>query len=137
MTYISSALRRQVYQRATGRCEYCLLPEQYTIKRHEVDHVYAEKHGGATVEANLCLCCAICNRYKGSDIASLDPKTNEPVFLFHPRREVWTEHFRFDSAIIVGLTPQGRATARLFHMNDDDSVDERARLIKLGRYPAF
>ena len=135
MTYISPALRRQIYQQAEGRCEYCLLHERYTIKRHEVDHIYAEKHGGGAAADNLCLCCAVCNRFKGSDMASLDPETGAPVFLFHPRRDLWAQHFRLEGARIVGLTPQGRATVRLLHVNDDDSVDERARLIRLRRYP--
>lgn len=36
---------------------------------------------------------------------------------------------------IVGLTPSGRATAHLLHMNDADSIDERLRLMRIGAYP--
>ena len=45
MKYIPEALRRLVRERANERCEYCLFHERYTVKRHEIDHIYAEKHG--------------------------------------------------------------------------------------------
>lgn len=44
MSYISSSLRDFVFERANRRCEYCLLHNKYTMKRHEIDHIYAEKH---------------------------------------------------------------------------------------------
>jgi hypothetical protein len=135
MTRIPDPLRRLVYQRAEGRCEYCLLHELYTVKRHHIDHIRAEKHGGATDEANLCLSCPACNRYKGSDLTSIDPMTEAVTQLFNPRLDEWQNHFQLDDARIEGLTPQGRATVRLLRLNDVDSVDERARLIKLGFYP--
>lgn len=135
MTTIPNALRRLVYQRAAGKCEYCLLDEQYTIKCHHVDHIYAQKHNGETTENNLCLSCADCNLHKGSDFASFDPKTGEPAMLFHPRRNRWSDHFELDGATIRPLTPQGRATVRLLHMNDPERVLERAILSEFGRYP--
>lgn len=134
MTYIPETLRILVFKRAFGCCEYCLLNEEYTIKHHEVDHIYAEKHGGETLEANLCLSCVDCNRYKGTDLASLDPLTREPVFLFHPRRDKWPDHFKLDGAGIEPITPAARATVKLLHINDIDRVGERAALLKLGRY---
>ena len=94
MTYIPENLRRQVWERAKGNCEYCLLNERYVLKRHEVDHIRAEKHGGTTTLDNLCLSCFDCNRQKGSDLSSIDPVTDEVVPLFHPRRDVWDDHFR-------------------------------------------
>jgi 5-methylcytosine-specific restriction endonuclease McrA len=50
-TYIPVALRRLVYDRANGACEYCWIPESATLMAHEVDHVIAEKHGGKTDES--------------------------------------------------------------------------------------
>ena len=134
MTYIPEALRRQVYERANGKCEYCLLPERYAVKRHEADHIRAEKHGGLTTFDNLCLSCFDCNRFKGSDLSSIDPLTDDVVALYHPRRQVWTDHFRFEGAIIDPLTPAGRVTVRLFHINDQVRVTIRQMLIELGRY---
>lgn len=135
MTYIPESLRILVRERAISRCEYCRLNQVYSVKRHHFDHIYAEKHGGETLEENLCLACLECNSYKGSDLASLDPLTREPVFLFHPRRDIWEDHFRLEYAYIVGISPQGRATARLLKFNDVERVKERMRLINLGLYP--
>ncbi|NCC32267.1 MAG: HNH endonuclease [Chloroflexia bacterium] len=136
MTYIPEALRRLVAERADDRCEYCQMHEDDTFFTHEVDHIYAEKHDGPTVEWNLCLACAECNRNKGSDICSLDPETGNVVALFHPRRDRWADHFLLvDTGVIEPLTAHGRATARLLRMNRLDLVADRARLIALRSYP--
>ncbi|MFO0760791.1 MAG: HNH endonuclease signature motif containing protein [Byssovorax sp.] len=132
MTYISAALRRQVHERAGGACEYCLLPETASLFVHEVDHVVGQKHGGATTVDNLALACAACNLRKGSDIASIDPATNEIVPLFHPRKERWSDTFHLADAEIVGQSPAGRATAAILQLNRPDRVAERAVLIAAG-----
>lgn len=124
MTYISSALRNLVYERAKGRCEYCLISEGISFARHQIDHVIAEKHGGSTVAENLALSCTLCNKYKGSDIASIG-ETGEVVPLFNPRRDVWSEHFRIDEGHFVGLTPKGNVTIRLLQINNLARVEER------------
>lgn len=135
MTYISNTLRNQVYERANGRCEYCLLPMDDGFIPYEIDHIYAEKHGGETTETNLCLSCFECNHYKGSDICFLDPLTGDIAPLFHPRHGQWVLHFTLDEAIIRPLTPQGRIAVRLLHLNDEERISERRELIKDGRYP--
>jgi hypothetical protein len=132
---IPEALRRLVFERAGGRCEYCLMPAQYAVKSHEVDHIRAEKHGGQTVESNLSLSCFQCNRHKGSDLTSIDPITDSIVLLFHPRQHIWEEHFVLNGAIIEPSTAIGRATVKLLQMNDPDSIADREVLIRLDRYP--
>jgi len=87
VTYIPSALRRQIDERAKGKCGYCLLAENYAFFTHEADHIISEKHGGKTVIENLALSCFDCNRFKGSDIASVDPLTESLVRLFNPRTQ--------------------------------------------------
>ena len=69
-TYIPAELRRNVITRSGGICEYCLIPADATINGCEVDHIVAEKHGGATTEENLAYACFFCNRNKGSDQAA-------------------------------------------------------------------
>jgi 5-methylcytosine-specific restriction endonuclease McrA len=71
------ALRVAVRQKAGGFCEYCRISERFTLAEHEIDHVIALKHGGETVAENLALCCSICNRFQGSDIASIDAETRQ------------------------------------------------------------
>ncbi len=136
MTYIPENLRQHVRERARGNCEYCLLNQRYTLKTHEVDHIRAEKHGGTTVQENLCLSCFECNRQKGSDLSSVDPVTDEVVALFHPRRDVWNAHFQLvDNGQIEGKTAKGRVTVRLLDFNNVERVAIRAALMVLHRYP--
>jgi hypothetical protein len=133
--HIPVALRARVRERANGRCEYCLVHEDYVIAPHEPDHITAEQHRGPTTAENLAFACYHCNRLKGTNIASLDPQTGQKVFLFDPRKDTWTAHFRLEGAAILGITPTGRATAALLRFNEPDRVDFRAALIRAGRYP--
>ena len=75
---VPERLRRQVQERAQGRCEYCLIHESDMYYPHEADHVIAEKHGGATSLENLAWACFYCNRFKGTDLASVDPTSRDP-----------------------------------------------------------
>ncbi len=127
--YIPAPLRRQVYERAAGQCEYCLIPETLTFAGHEIDHIIAQKHEGQTDTNNLALSSVLCNKNKGSDIASIDPATGEIVPLFHPRRDRWLEHFQLLGAEITPLTPVGRATARLLKFNHPNRIIEREQLV--------
>ncbi|WP_071527435.1 HNH endonuclease [Nodosilinea nodulosa] len=133
MAYIPVALRQAVYARANGCCEYCLVPEALALAPYEIDHIIAEKHGGKTAEENLAFSCTLCNKYKGSDIASVDPTSQEIVRLYHPRQDQWSDHFNIqDGAIIVGLTSVGSVTARLLRLNRRDRIQERQLLITAG-----
>lgn len=99
---------------------------------HEVDHVVAQKHGGATNADNLALSCALCNKHKGSDLSSIDPETAELVALFNPRRQRWVEHFEISGDRLVPLTAIGRVTARLLQFDQAHRVAERELLIAAG-----
>lgn len=131
-TYVSALLRQRVFERAAGRCEYCLAPQQVVLVPHEVDHVIALKHGGLTEVDNLALSCTLCNKYKGSDLASVDPETGAVVPLFNPRLDDWAVHFRIDGGHIIPLTPAGRATTRLLRLNTSERVEERRLLMRAG-----
>jgi hypothetical protein len=134
MTYIPAELRQLVRERAQGRCEYCRIPDEDAFRAHEIDHIEAEKHGGETVENNLCFCCWICNRHKGTDLTSRDPQTGEITLLFHPRKDMWSDHFWLNGAQIEGITSIGRVTVRLLQMNKPARVKEREILISLNRF---
>ena len=121
-----------VWKRAGDRCEYCLIPQFAFPLPFQIDHVVAEKHGGETVSDNLALACPHCNRFKGPNIAGFDPATGQLVRLFHPRSDVWADHFRMDGARVVGITPVGRATAGVLAMNADDLRLIRVELIEEG-----
>jgi hypothetical protein len=131
-THVPAALRRLVRERSGNRCEYCLIPESATFAAHWIDHVVAEKHGGATDVDNLANSCVECNQSKGSDLTSIDPETGSVAALFHPRRDVWTDHFVLSSGRIEPLTPVGRVTVRLLQFNRPDRVRERKLLVLAG-----
>jgi hypothetical protein len=134
-TYVSAVLRQLVHERAGGACEYCLMPEIAVLVSHEVDHVIAEKHGGKTESANLALACTICNKHKGSDLASIDPVTGEIVRLFQPCGDCWLEHFQLRDGEIVPLTAIGRVTVRLLQLNRAERRLERKGLMAAGVLP--
>lgn len=110
---LSADLRQQVLERARAQCEYCRFPQRFALAPHVIDHIIAYKHGGATTLDNLALACPLCNQHKGSDIASLDPLTGQLTALFHPRRDVWREHFTLTGNRLTPLTASGRVTAAL------------------------
>lgn len=132
---IPAALRRLVIARADGRCEYCLIRSGATLFAHEVDHIIARKHGGATTADNLALACYYCNRYKGTDVGSFDPETGKFILLFNPRTQTWDDHFALDREYIVPITPEGRVTVALLQLNHPDHLQERQILIEVRLYP--
>ncbi len=137
MTRPSAELRRQAIDRAGKRCEYCLIHQDDAVASHQIDHVIAVKHGGATTSENLALSCVLCNLRKGSDLSSVDPVSGAVVPLFNPRTQIWFEHFRIENVTFVGLTPEGRTTVALLQLNSYERMSERRELLRTGRYPSF
>ncbi len=118
-----------VRKRAANRCEYCLIPQFAFPLPFQIDHILAEKHGGKTEESNLALACPHCNRFKGPNIAGLDPASSQLSRLFHPRTDAWIEHFLMEGAHIIGMTPIGRATINVLAMNAGDLLLIRLELL--------
>ncbi len=111
-------IRDNVRRRAGDMCEYCRLPQGATpLISFHVDHTIAQQHGGGSGLEDLALACDRCNAYKGPNLASIDEESGELASLFNPRTDAWSDHFRFRGSDIIGLTPVGRATARLLNMN--------------------
>ncbi len=134
-TRIPAALRQLVAERANGRCEYCLVRDEDVLLPHQPDHIIAEQHGGKTEAENLALACVHCNRYKGPNIASIDPVSGQLTPLFNPRTHVWSEHFALNGAYIQPRTPIGRVTVQVLKLNDPKRVQIREALIEADRYP--
>jgi hypothetical protein len=128
---METATRDLVRRRAEDRCEYCRLPQAAApFISFCVDHIIAQQHLLNDDPENLAWSCRRCNGYKGPNLSSIDPGSGDVVPLFHPRRNVWNEHFRVDGAEIVGLTPTGRATVRLLGFNDDYRVELRSEWLR-------
>lgn len=132
---LTAGLRRLVAERASHRCEYCLIHEDDTFFGCEVDHIISRKHGGGSDAENLAYACLTCNRQKGSDIGSLPLSGGDYVRLFNPRNDKWSSHFGLRGSRIETLTPIGEATARLLELNSPGRLLEREALIASGRYP--
>ena len=127
------ATRQFVRQRASDCCEYCHLPQSAApFFSFHVEHIHAQQHVADDSPDNLCLACPDCNRHKGPNLSTLDLDTRTLVPLFHPRRDLWPNHFTFQGALIVGLTPVGEATVRLLQMNSEERLEMRAELQAAG-----
>jgi hypothetical protein len=132
MSYISPVLRQFVSDRANAHCEYCLFPQVASLFIFEIEHIIAEKHGGASEANNLALACPYCNRFKGTDLGSLDPDTQQLTAFFHPRLQRWADHFCLEpSGQITPLTPEGRVTTKILKFNHPERVLERYQFYEL------
>ena len=121
--------------RAADRCEYCLLPQAHSRLRHHLEHIVARQHGGGAEPGNLALACHRCNLLKGPNLAGIDPLTGEIAPLFHPRRDVWLEHFRSDGFHIEGISAAGRATVQLLALNDVPRLELRKAIQAAAKSP--
>ena len=117
MSDIPARLRRLVVSRAGDRCEYCRLAQKGQEATFHIDHILPKVAGGRTAAANLALACVSCSLRKEARRSAIEPNTNRRVALFHPRRQGWRDHFRWEGFRIVGLTPTGRATVAALQMN--------------------
>jgi hypothetical protein len=129
---MAKALEQSIRRLAADRCEYCRAPEAATGLLHVIDHIIARQHGGKSDADNLALCCGRCNQFKGPNIAGIDPATGNLSRLFHPRRDNWEEHFRYDQEILIGLSPIGRATILVLAINMPIRIAARRALIESG-----
>lgn len=128
-------LRRVICARAAGRCEYCRIPElRPLLQRFHVEHVIARNHGGTDNLDNLAWACQRCNELKGPNLGSIDPDSRQKVWLFHPRQNVWEDHFEIQGLRIEGRTPVGRTTAWLLELNSEERLKWRRYLTVRGLY---
>jgi HNH endonuclease len=113
-------LRESVRTRAAYLCEYCRLPQELSELRFHIEHIIPREHGGGDQADNLALACPDCNLRKGPNLTGIDPQTGDVVRLFHPRRDIWSDHFGHLGLCVVGITAVGRTTASLLGMNDPE-----------------
>ena len=124
---MTSATRAAVRERAAHRCEYCQLHQKDSpLAVLHVEHIIPRQHGGTDDLENLALACIDCNLHKGPNLTGIDPETNRVTTLFHPRRDLWEEHFAWRGLYLVGRTAVGRVTVRVLQMNSEDQLDLRS-----------
>lgn len=132
---MNQALEQSVRTRANDCCEYCRVPQAFDPLAFQIDHIIARQHGGATVDQNLALACYACNHHKGPNIAGFHAETQQTIPLFHPRRDVWAEHFEWRGPELWGLTPVGQVTVHVLAINLDFRVALRRALLQEGVFP--
>ncbi len=125
--YIPRSLRRKVAIQGRHRCGYCLSAEALTGIPCDIDHIIPASEGGLTVEENLWTVCSPCNQRKSDRTTAIDPKTRKWVRLFHPRRDIWVDHFAWevDGLLMIGKTSIGRATVLALQLNRELLVNAR------------
>lgn len=130
-------LRKQVADRAQGYCEYCWSQERYSPESFSIEHIVPRVSGGQTNLENLALACQGCNNHKYTKIEAVDSVSGKIVLLFHPRKQLWSDHFSWteDFSLIVGLTPTGRATVEALKLNRGGVVNLRNVLKIIGEHP--
>ncbi|MFQ5633169.1 MAG: HNH endonuclease [bacterium] len=135
--YVSRKLKRAVFERAQGSCEYCRSQIRYAMQSFAVEHIIPRQAGGQSSLENLALACEGCNGHKFIKTEAMDPVTENMVPLFHPRKQLWSDHFTWSSdfAFILGLTPTGRATVDTFQLNRDGLVNLRRLLYAFDKHP--
>jgi hypothetical protein len=115
---MNAETRAAVQRRAGEYCEYCQRRQSDSpLIPLQIEHIIARKHGGPDSLDNLALACADCNLHNGSDLAGIDPRSDQLTPLYHPRRDTWREHFAWEGVRIVGLTAIGRTTVRVLDLN--------------------
>ncbi len=130
------AVQELVRRRAGYCCEYCGLPQEHVpLSTFHVEHIIAKQHGGGDDPENLCLACNHRNFHKGPNLSGIDPDSGKLVPLFHPCRQKWCRHFRWDGSRLVGRTQTGRATVVVLDMNAAERVALREALIAEGVFP--
>ncbi len=134
---ISSALKRRVFERASGLCEYCLIHDRDAWFGHQIDHIISRKHGGGTTFANLALACMDCHLAKSSDPVSLTSRDGNPIPFFNPRQDRWAEHFNLNEHRIESIGEPGAATCRILGFNLSKRLMERRALLLKEHYPSL
>jgi hypothetical protein len=135
MGSIPERLWRLVIKRAANRCEYCGLSQESQEATFHIDHIIPISSGGESVPENLALACVSCSLRKAARETAADPLSGEEVPLYHPRRDVWDNHFHWDGVYLVGLTGTGRATVDALQMNRRLILAIRNEEVRRGRHP--
>lgn len=137
--YLPIATDRRVREASRNRCGYCLSPQHLVMGRLEIEHIIPISRGGNSSEENLWLSCSICNRHKSDRTSGTDPESRDVVVpLFNPRKQIWSEHFRWsaDGLKVIGISSTGRATVDVLLLDGDpEAILVRCYWVAAGWHP--
>jgi hypothetical protein len=135
MSERSAAMARLVRQRACDRCEYCRTHQSLQVATFHIEHIVPIAAGGTSSLENVALACPTCNLHKSNRLSAADPESGSVVRLFHPRLDIWSDHFEWLDYAIAGKTAVGRATALAFDMNSERRLKSRRAEERFGLFP--
>ncbi|MFK7948475.1 MAG: HNH endonuclease [Saprospiraceae bacterium] len=135
--YVSKKNKDFIRQLAHGCCEYCQSQEAYSTQNFSMEHIIPSHLGGSNEIDNLALSCQGCNNIKFTKIGLTNETTDEFIPFFHPRQDIWTEHFKWnnDFTLIIPLTKKGEATLEVLKMNRQQVVNWRTAVFSIGKHP--
>ncbi|MCF0186650.1 MAG: TIGR02646 family protein [Bacteroidaceae bacterium] len=144
--YKADDVRQQLETDQHYKCAFCecYLPLQY----HDVEHFRPKSHYYWLGHEwkNLLYSCERCNRsYKKTNFplsadsvqanSPTDDITLEHPLLINPAEIDPALHIRFDKHKAIGITPEGKKTIEVFHLNDQNEcpelIDNRKQLFEL------
>jgi hypothetical protein len=137
MAKISGKLKKQVFHRSQGYCEYCKSPADFSTEPFSIEHIMPRIKQGTNDPENLAYSCIGCNVYKSDTTEWLDVVSQETTPLFNPRTMLWDEHFLWDESLtgLVGKTAIGRVTIETLRLNRKPLKNLRRALIAIGEHP--
>jgi hypothetical protein len=61
------------------------------------------------------------------------------VPLYHPRIDIWEQHFQWSDAFteLLGISPIGRATVQRLQLNRQGLINLRQVFIQVGLHPPY
>jgi hypothetical protein len=124
-----------VIKRADDRCEYCQLEQARQEATFHIDHIVPISAGGPAEADNLALACVSCSLRKGAREFIAESESGQRVRLFHPRKDVWSDHFEWHGPELIGRTATGRATIAALRLNRELIVAIREEEMLQGRHP--
>ncbi|MCP4418210.1 MAG: HNH endonuclease [Chloroflexi bacterium] len=133
----SVAVKKAVIERASGLCEYCRSPADFSPQPFSIEHIYPVSAGGQSNLNNLAYACQGCNNHKYTKTQGSDFLHGTDVALFHPRHDNWATHFAWveGGLKIIGLTGTGRATVTELHLNRKTPLNFRSLLLLADLHP--
>ena len=136
---MKESIKQAVQERAKYCCEYCWAQSKISADNFVMEHIIPVVKGGATDLNNLAFSCQRCNNHKFTATHAIDAATGATAPLYHPREDIWEEHFQWsdDFTEIVGISPTGRATVSRLNLNRVNLVNLRKILVKVGLHPPF
>jgi len=94
-TYLPKVTQTELDNLAKGCCEYCKQLQKFLTSKLHNEHIFPLSSGGKTILENLAKACETCNNCKQTAISTVDPLTDITVPLFHPREQIWNNHFKW------------------------------------------